>query len=264
MRVVSMVPSWTETLIEAGVDVVGRTRFCIHPSDKVKSIPVVGGTKDINWEKLKSIEFDLLLLDKEENPKEMAIEAQCAFVATHIKCCDDVINELRSLSVILKNQNLDSFAERWKKVIQQLRSIRSTDRANNLVQLHELGDSQIKKFGIQSWIRMPERSYDQVVYLIWKNPYMTITQETFVGSMLDLVGLSTSISFKEAGKHYPEVNLSEFDKNKTLFLFSSEPYPFHKKSNELQELGVASAIVDGECYSWFGLRALKFLENQSK
>ena len=157
MRVVSMVPSWTETLIEAGVDVVGRTRFCIHPSDKVKSIPVVGGTKDINWEKLKSIEFDLLLLDKEENPKEMAIEAQCAFVATHIKCCDDVISELRSLSVILKNQSLNSFAERWKKVIQQLRSNRSTDRANNLVQLHELGDSQIKKFGIQSWIRMPER-----------------------------------------------------------------------------------------------------------
>jgi hypothetical protein len=112
-----MVPSWTETLIEAGVEVVGRTRFCIHPQEKVKSIPVVGGTKDINWEKIKAIDFDFLVLDKEENPKEMADKAQSKVIATHVKRCDDVVTELQDLAIKLKNEKLNDFAKRWKAVL---------------------------------------------------------------------------------------------------------------------------------------------------
>ncbi len=261
MRVVSMVPSWTETLIEAGVEVVGRTRFCIHPAEEVKAIPVVGGTKDIDWEKLSSIEFDLLLLDKEENLKEMAEEAaakaKCTVVATHVKSCGDVIGELRSLSKKLNNAALDSFADRWESAIKRLRAKPSA----GLVQLQELEPEGFKKIGIESWIKRPTHRYDELVYVIWKNPYMAVTKETFIGSMLELVGLSTSVSFADTQKHYPEIDLSGFEKANTLFLFSSEPFPFHKKISELEALDISSAIVDGESYSWFGVRALKFLEN---
>lgn len=249
MRVVSMVPSWTETLIEAGVEVVGRTRFCIHPAEKVKAIPVVGGTKDIDWEKLKTLDFDVLLLDKEENLKQMADDADCEVIATHVKSCDDVIGELRSLSKKLKNATLASYADRWEFAIEQLRKKPSA----GLVP------------GLQTWIKVPIARCENVVYVIWKNPFMAVTRETFIGSMLDLVGLSTSVRFADKQKQYPEIDLAQFDKEKTLFLFSSEPFPFHKKISELEQLDLAAAaIVDGEAYSWFGLRALKFLENQPK
>jgi len=69
MRVVSLIPSWTETLIEASrhsdFEVVGRTRFCIHPDDCINNIPVVGGTKDVNWQRVMDCKPDLLLLDRE-------------------------------------------------------------------------------------------------------------------------------------------------------------------------------------------------------
>ena len=66
---ISMVPSWTETLISCGVEVVGRTRYCIHPTPVVKDIAVVGGTKNIDWKKVREIDADLLILDQEENPR---------------------------------------------------------------------------------------------------------------------------------------------------------------------------------------------------
>ena len=72
MRVVSLVPSLTETLLECGVEVVGRTRFCIHPADKVADIPAVGGTKEVNWQRCLALEPDLVVMDKEENTLEMA------------------------------------------------------------------------------------------------------------------------------------------------------------------------------------------------
>lgn len=77
MRVVSMVPSWTETLLEAGRDaadfeLVGRTRYCVHPADLAASITAVGGTKEINWDRVSELKPDLVIFDREENPKSMA------------------------------------------------------------------------------------------------------------------------------------------------------------------------------------------------
>src|SRR5437868_6660844 len=97
MRVVSFVPSWTETLLSSGVEVVGRTRFCIHPHEKVAAIPVVGGTKDWNLEKLRALKPDLLLLDQEENPKFMAEQSEFPFHATHIESVQSVAGALRAM-----------------------------------------------------------------------------------------------------------------------------------------------------------------------
>ncbi len=84
MRVVSLIPSWTETLLEAGVNVVGRTRFCVYPADKVRNIPAVAGTKNWDFAAIKALKPDLLLLDKEENPKWMAEQTEIPVFSTHI------------------------------------------------------------------------------------------------------------------------------------------------------------------------------------
>ena len=71
MRVVSLVPSLTETLFALGLttkEVVGRTPWCIHPQDMVDHVMVVGGTKTPNLAKIRSLNPDLIVMDKEENP----------------------------------------------------------------------------------------------------------------------------------------------------------------------------------------------------
>ncbi len=101
-----MVPSWTETLLECGVDVVGRTGYCIHPSDRVATIPVLGGTKDIDWNEVADTGADLILLDKEENTKEMADASPLPFHASHVENIDGLIVELKALATRLNNAPL--------------------------------------------------------------------------------------------------------------------------------------------------------------
>ena len=93
-----MVPSLTETLIDCGVEVVGRTRFCIHPLDKIRTIPVVGGTKEVNWEKCAEFNPNLVVFDKEENNKEMADSCPFPFHATHVSSIQNICSELETLS----------------------------------------------------------------------------------------------------------------------------------------------------------------------
>ena len=74
MRVVSLVPSLTQTLFDLGLttdEVVGRTPWCIHPKDKVEQVMIVGGTKTPNLNKIRNLEPDLIVMDKEENPFEI-------------------------------------------------------------------------------------------------------------------------------------------------------------------------------------------------
>lgn len=257
-----MVPSWTETLIECGVNVVGRTRFCIHPQYDVKAIPVVGGTKEIDWEKVSSLKADILILDREENPKSMADESPIPFFASHVTCVEDVPRELLKLSEVLRTSIIESnsvlkiqgMTERWEKVLKT--NLKFYNMSSTGLQMQS-GKQPL----IIEWIKKPKDPIHQIIYVIWKSPYMAVTKETFVGSMLKTIGLETSLSKVETGKLYPDIQLEDFDPQTTLFLFSSEPFPFHKKVADLKALNLNSAIVDGEHLSWFGLRSLKFLES---
>jgi ABC-type Fe3+-hydroxamate transport system substrate-binding protein len=242
MRVVSLVPSWTETLLECGVDVVGRTRFCVHPEGKLHSIPSLGGTKDLDLEGLAALKPDLLLLDKEENLPWMA-KSPCRVHCTHVEGLDDVPKELDALGAILQNANLISLSTDWRK---QLES-----PAYPKEKIAELP-------GVLEWLRQPKEEPEVILYLIWRSPWMTIARNTFVGGMLTQVGFGGRIpAFPEK---YPKIDLGQFDPDKTLLLFSSEPYPFGLKTKELRGLDFPSALVDGEAYSWFGLRSLRFLK----
>lgn len=107
------------------------------------------------------------------------------------------------------------------------------------------------------WLKPPEREPERLLYLIWRGPWMTVSRDTFVGSMLSNVGYGGRLpSFAEK---YPKIDLADFDPATTTLLFSSEPYPFEKKKKELRALDFPSALVDGEAYSWFGVRSLRFL-----
>lgn len=241
MRVICLVPSITETLIECGVNVVGRTRFCIHPTDRVKDIEKVGGTKDVNWERCEALKPDLVIFDREENLKEMADTCPFPWLALHITSVKNISCELKALAEKLDNSELGNIATRWECVSQHLQD---NTHLNNIP-------------GMIDWWQKPD-SQQSFIYLIWRDPWMAIGAETFIQSMLDVVGLKQAR--RDIGSKYPEIQLEDYDPANTCLLFSSEPFPFARQKQELSELGYSCGLIDGELYSWYGLRSLTFLE----
>lgn len=236
MRVVSLVPSWTETLLTAGINVVGRTRYCVHPAEAVTQIPIVGGTKNWDWDKVIALKPDLLVLDQEENPRFMAEQTEIPFVATHVTSIADMPGELALLNQHFHSSTLGEIATQWANVV----------------------PCQGEIPGIIRWGSRPTEAIDRVLYVIWKNPWMVVSQDTFIGNMLQHCGVQVD-PFSEK---YPKVELEKFsNKPSTLLLFSSEPYPFLQHEEELNALGFPFAFVDGEKFSWFGIRSLRFLQS---
>lgn len=245
MRVISLVPSWTETLIECGVNVVGRTRFCIHPQNRLKEISVVGGTKDIDWGKVQALKADLLLLDQEENLLWMKQQSPIPVHASHVQGVSSMSEEMARFVTLFPDQKGAFLAlkERWHRVVH-----RSHPTQWNFAQI----PGEMEKLANKS------DTFNQLIYVIWKNPWMRVAPPTFIGSVLQILGAEPWLV--DSPQKYPEFELTDFDLMKTYFLFSSEPFPFHRKKKELEALGVQGSIVDGESYSWFGLRSLQFLE----
>jgi hypothetical protein len=237
-----MVPSWTETLLRANVPVVGRTRFCIHPPQKITNIPIVGGTKEVSWDLVMDLKPDLVLLDEEENPLEMAEECPVPYLATHVSSVSSLQKELARLGEHFENASLMEMS------VQCLDILEAPKPTWNF--------QKIPAF--QEWVRPASRTYDNVAYMIWKKPWMSISRETYIGSVLETLGAKVA-HFPE-GEKYPVVELEEL--RDSFFLFSSEPFPFAKKSTELKALDLEGAIVDGESYSWFGIRSIEFMREQ--
>ncbi|MEJ7684745.1 MAG: helical backbone metal receptor [Segetibacter sp.] len=75
-RIVSLVPSQTELLYSLGLDeeVIGITKFCIHPDKWFRSKQHVGGTKTVKKDVVKALQPDLIIANKEENVKEQIEE----------------------------------------------------------------------------------------------------------------------------------------------------------------------------------------------
>lgn len=224
MRIISLVPSITKSIIDVGLgnnDLVGRTKFCIHPAEKVKNIPVIGGTKNINLEKIESLKPDLIIANKEENEKlqvEKLAENYRVWV-TDIKTLRDNENFLWELGMVLKQRTV---AEEFKN---QIKEIFSNINLNP--------------------------TPPNVAYLIWQKPYMTVGGDTFINEILKNLGFNNIFSEQ---KRYPEVSLDQLKIADYLFL-SSEPFPFNEKhiedlQKELPHLKII--LVDGEAFSWFG------------
>ncbi|WP_313503518.1 helical backbone metal receptor [Kaistella carnis] len=228
MRIVSLVPSITETLFDFDLtadEVVGRTKFCIHPANLVKNVQIIGGTKTLNIEKIKSLNPDLIIANKEENEKLQVEELMTDFKVwvTDISTIEDNHQFISDLGTLLNKKELaQSLNERIAHIF--------TIKKNPLPQ--------------------------KVAYLIWKNPYMTVGNDTFINEVLENIGGENL--FKDR-KRYPEVTVEELKNADQVFL-SSEPFPFQQKHiDELQkELPDKQMIlVDGEAFSWFGTHLLQ-------
>lgn len=242
MRVISLVPSLTETLLDSGVEVVGRTRFCIHPDRMVQSIPVVGGTKEVNWDTCADLHPDLIVMDREENTLQMAKSCPFPWHATHIVSIESVGDELGSLARRIESIELATLSEKW----------------------NELSDSPEARFsdwpqlpGFKQLIGSGEGDFKKIEYVIWKNPWMAVSRNTFIGSVLTKVGLGEWLP--DHNKPYPKLDADAIPASDTFYLFSTEPYPFERYVGELESLGFNGALIDGELYSWFGSRSYRLL-----
>lgn len=246
MKVVSLVPSLTETLVASGVEVVGRTRYCIHPADAVKAIPIVGGTKSVHWDRICDLGADLVIMDREENTREMADECPLPWFATHVTSVDDAGIELEKLGSELSSSSMQELAEGWRQI----------------------AESPAAEFpgwqgipGTESMIGSPEE-FDRLEYMIWREPWMAVGPNTFIHSVLQKVGLGPYL--KSYNKPYPEIE-QQLPEPGTFYLFSTEPYPFARYRDQLEVEGFKGALVDGEFYSWFGVRSYqKLLEHLSR
>lgn len=223
MRIVSLVPSITESLFDFGLtemEVVGRTKFCIHPKTLITKVPVIGGTKNLNLDKIKALKPDLIIANKEENEK-------------------------------LQIEELGKYFEIWLTNIENLQ-----DNQNFLTELGTLLNKQGLALNFNEKINVifdssKELAPKKVAYLIWKNPYMTVGSDTFIHEIIEKIGFTNL--FKDS-KRYPEISVNQMKEAEYVFL-SSEPFPFQQKHiDELQkELPDSKIIlVDGEAFSWYG------------
>lgn len=241
-RVISLVPSWTETLLACDIEVVGRTRYCIHPAERLADIPILGGTKRLNWSQWRHLNADLVVMDRDENTREMADRCPFPVYSSHVRSLEDLVRDTRGLATRLDNAALGQLAERWRCITGQGQEERP---------LAELP-------GVLRWLREPGEPPRTLLYLIWRKPWMAAGTGTFISAMMTHLGFGWALPPSDIP--YPTIELEAFDPRTTLLLLSSEPYPFERHLEKMAALPYPMALVDGELYSWYGVRALRFLE----
>lgn len=228
-RIISVVPSQTELLYDLGLseEVIGITKFCVHPQEWFKTKTRIGGTKKINIQKIKELKPDLIFANKEENKKEEIEELEKEFPVW--------ISDVHDLS------SANAMINDLGKIV---------GKENESIELIKNINLQFGKLSTEAKLR--------TAYLIWKDPYLTVGNDTFIHQMLLHAGFENIFSDKT---RYPEIELGELiEKNCEFLLLSSEPYPFKQKHiDELQKLLPATKILlaDGEFFSWYGSRMLK-------
>lgn len=233
-RIVSLVPSQTELLVDLGLrdNIVGVTKFCVHPNKLRKEKTIVGGTKNVHFEKVKALNPDIVICNKEENTEEIVIELEKiapVWVSdiSNISECIEMINRLGEVFEVSQ-----SALEISSKILSELKAFRAFSE------------------------KLPIK---KVVYLIWKDPYMAAGRDTFINELLELNRFKNL--FTDENSRYPEVR-EELLRQADTILLSTEPFPFKQKHvSEIQkEFKAEVKLVDGEFFSWYGSRMTKAFE----
>ena len=232
-RLVSLVPSTTETLFELGVweKVVGITRYCVHPVSALTEKIIVGGTKQCNIDKLIALEPDLVLCNQEENTpeivqaiEELGIDVYVAFPKTH----EDALVDLQNLGCIFGKEN---------RVKQWTETFTAT----------------------QSGLDSTPFTY---IYLIWRKPWMGVGKDTFIDRQLRMIGGQNTLA--DSPDRYITLEPKDLQHPDTHILLSSEPYPFENKHlEELLDLGIDRTrihFINGEYCSWHGVRMIESIQ----
>lgn len=230
-RIVSLVPSITELLCELGLAryLVGRTGFCIHPRALVEAIPKVGGTKDVNIDKIRGLAPTHLVVNIDENEKptvEQLAQWVPHIVVTHPLVPRDNLALARLMGGIF---GAEEAAARWCAAFEQ------------------------EYAALRALPPAPPRT---VLYCIWQDPWMSVSRDTYIAAMLAEIGWHVPVL---DGARYPRFAWSDALVGQLdAVLLSTEPYRFteaHADALEKQ-LGISVFLVDGEMMSWYGSRAL--------
>ncbi|MFM2399442.1 MAG: hypothetical protein RL341_1599 [Pseudomonadota bacterium] len=248
-RIVSLVPSITELLLDLGLaaQVVGRTGFCIHPVALVRDIPKIGGTKDVNVEKIRRLAPTHLVVNVDENELP-AVQQLRTFVphviVTHPQTPQDNVTLYTLLGGIF-------------------------GKAAAAQALTASFETELTNLRAKVW---PVR---RVLYVIWQDPWMTVARDTYISRTLALANWHTwpdvhggsgianadcvPCNVSAGASRYPAFKFSyalmrEID----LVLLSTEPYSFTEKHADMleQQIGKPVLLIDGEMISWYGSRAI--------
>lgn len=228
--IISLVPSQTELLYHLGLNdrVCGITKFCVHPGEWFRSKTRVGGTKNVNFERIKELHPDLIIANKEENDQAQieALAKDYPVWISDIKNMRDALAMIQQVGALVNNK----------------------PKAAELIQTITKGFTDIKR------AITPTR----VAYFIWRNPWMCAGGDTFISNMIENMGW---VNVLKDVPRYPEVTLQQIvTLQPQLVLLSSEPYPF--KDQHIAEIkavlpNARVQLVDGEMFSWYGSRLIQ-------
>lgn len=228
-RIISLVPSQTELLHTLGLEqeVVGITKFCVHPAAWYQEKTRVGGTKTLNLETIEALRPDLIIGNKEENDRAQ----------------------------------IEALATRWPVWMSDILTLE--DACDMVLRVGELTGKAVAASNLaaeicQKFDRLTDhRSSIRAAYFIWRKPYMVAAAGTFIHDMLGRAGFQNVFAHQ---MRYPEVSLEQLAAAQPdVLLLSSEPYPFAEKHfGPLREACPKAKImvVDGEMFSWYGSRLL--------
>lgn len=228
-RIISFCPAITETMYHLHLqkEVVGRTRFCIHPQPEVNEAINVGGTKDMKLDRIHDVKPDFIIAEKEENTKEMVeeLEKHYPVFVFEIQTYDDALRMIQDLGDI-------------------------TNR---------MTEAQRMIFDINTKFKqLPHMKNARVAYVIWKNPYMVVGKNTYIQSLLQKMGFVNP--FIDYEGRYPAISEEDLWDAQLDYLFlATEPFPFqekHVKEFRKQLPHTKPMIIDGEMF-WYGAKMLE-------
>jgi ABC-type Fe3+-hydroxamate transport system substrate-binding protein len=242
-RIVCLVPSITELVCDLGLagQLVGRTGFCIHPWGTLRTITKVGGTKDVKLETIRKLAPTHVIVNVDENLLETS-QALAEFVpyviVTHPQTPRDNLDLYRLLGAVFDR----------------------TPEADRLCEAFERA--------YKAAVSEPAPPRRDVLYLIWREPWMTVAPETYIAQTLALFNWRTQPT--TAADRYPEIELAAFAGKVDRVLLSSEPYHFHERHMDEVAAAIPGAqvsLIDGEMTSWYGSRAilgLRYLDDYTR
>jgi len=233
MRIISTVPSITELLYDLNLEdeVVGITKFCVHPNHWYRNKTRIGGTKTLNIQKIIELKPDIIIANKEENVKEQIEELSkhTKTIVTNIKTVED---NYKLIDIVSKNTNR---SEEGKVLCEKY------DKALYKIAQHKV-------------------NY-KAAYLIWENPIMTVGHDTYIHSVLNLCGIE---NVAKENTRYPTISIDELQEFKLdMILLSTEPFPYKEKHIQIYKKQFPHTkimIVDGELFSWYGTRMINSLD----
>lgn len=233
-RIISLVPSQTELLYELGLEerIMGVTKFCVHPYHFKATKKIVGGTKKVHFEKIRLLQPDIIICNKEENTKEIVDELRkiCPVWVTDITTIEDNFQMITDFGQLF---NCRTEAQKWNDKL-------------------AFALSDFKNF-------IQDKPVKKAAYFIWKKPFMVAGSANFINELLQLNHFQNIYDNKG---RYPEIELKKMrlEGDPDLVFLSSEPYPFQEE--DAFEIGrfthhAKTIFVDGEMFSWYGSRLLK-------